>query len=636
MPDQVFAKIQLFSEDTPMDFLISASVRNNIDNQMYLKLSFMEKLKYARVILRKEKLEVNENGFMKVTAKMPAYNEIMKALNLKKGTMQHLLKCACLDTQCVLKLSQLAALNSNINFTTFLNISFKIPCTSYLKIFKNAVDNGGDPDAIKIMQKQIANCSDFNIIKQSIIFYLKQNIKNYDDVKDYVEENIDELLLSIDLNVTTRAQIKNAKKSKMTKKKRQSKNVENDEDDSSDTSDIIISFDYLDFASQNFIYNVKKLSKSAKKTNLSIEKDSIFQKELVNKNDVHSCLDLMFKNSTLNHKIHINYETGQIAVLIKEENIIIEQLIQEKSIPIPINFILIDPPYGLTDYSWDSCAMPLYEIADLLQTTKKVFKLDNAKCLIYHEKKIIYDLVNSVKEKKIDDTIYQKLNFKFGNICYWVKSQYKKTHSLFNQVEEFVILHNSVNLYHKSVDFSQNGNAFIFPAPDLIKNDDGGYLNSTQKSIEMEQFILSNYSKGKSDNLNLVFCAGTGTSVIASIRTGMNVIAFESNNENFKCMDELFFKEMQKKKNVNVFDSCIKHNGLPRDKLLHYVEKISKKQSSNLTILNSEDEDDTAEEEEEEERVEIVNEKSPKKKGNKNDVPKEKNDESENEDHPDL
>jgi hypothetical protein len=96
------------------------------------------------------------------------------------------------------------------------------------------------------------------------------------------------------------------------------------------------------------------------------------------------------------------------------------------------------------------------------------------------------------------------------------------------------------------------------------------------------------------------------------------------------------FSKKCKKKNVNVFDSCIKHNGLPRDKLLHYVEKISKKQSSNLTILNSEDEDDTAEEEEEEERVEIVNEKSPKKKGNKNDVPKEKNDESENEDHPDL
>jgi hypothetical protein len=582
-----------------------------------LELKFIDKIRYARQIINEEvengRMEKLGTGFYDLLPSNEVYRSLQRDFGLKEGSMQHFVKVITISSSCFKKIIKLAQKYEGLSVSYFQYISKSVSCRIYERVFEK-LEN--ESIALRNLKENIQRCGDYQVIRESIVNHLKKNTKlmKYLDIKQFVLDNIDDLLTSTNISQNMLQICSKLKKNKGD-----------------------IPFDKMDYPIQMFIRKIeKKIEMKTKGPSIEIVKNSIYNPkyQFSVKNGTQEALDLMFNKSGLKFSLFANYKTGQVAILCNEENSQIQTL-KNSDVKIPINFISIDAPYGITDYPWDT-KMEIEEIADLFQTTAQIFKIEDSKVLLFHERDEINKIQKLIKNGDKGTDLFQSIQFKFAELCYWSKSKYRNFNiiPLFNQVEEFLILHNQKNLHQNSTDIESNGNHFAFPAPELHKNSDGIYINSTQKSIELEQFILSNYSTGSfSDQLNIVFCAGTGSSVLASLRTGANVIAFENDFDNFSLMCSLVSEEIKNPKE-NVFKLCLKHNGLSLPDLLNFIEaKTSKKQVSfgdqDEEEDEEEDEDKSPEKEKEKEKEKQKEKQKVKQKEKEKEIREKEGDEEE-------
>ena len=213
------------------------------------------------------------------------------------------------------------------------------------------------------------------------------------------------------------------------------------------------------------------------------------------------------------------------------------KLIDDRS----IDFILTDPPYGITAPKWDN----IIPFDKLWEQYKRIIKKDGV-IAIFSSQPFTTKLINS----NID-------NFKY--CWYWIKNQgtnfFHANRMPIRKIEEICIF-GGANYYPQITDGHiptnsakgcsngktyhgtnkrdyEGGKTTRYPSNILDFKCVNNYsrLHSSQKPIELVEYLIKTYTK--EGEIVLDSCCGSGTSLLAARNLKRNFIGFENDIDNY-------------------------------------------------------------------------------------------------------
>ena len=224
-----------------------------------------------------------------------------------------------------------------------------------------------------------------------------------------------------------------------------------------------------------------------------------------------------------------------------------------------IDMILCDLPYGTTACKWD-IVIPFNPLWD---NYLRVLK-DNGAIILFASQPFSTDLINSKRDWFRYELIWEKnlwsnfLNAKrqflraHESILVFYKSQptynpqflefSESTKKRYKQGDRYVKSEytNNGTVYNKKekndayIDFNRGRHPGSVLKFKCVHNGNNKRLHPSQKPVDLYEYLIKTYTnKGE---LVLDNCAGSGTSAIASMRTGRNFICIEKEDKYFEVM----------------------------------------------------------------------------------------------------
>lgn len=217
------------------------------------------------------------------------------------------------------------------------------------------------------------------------------------------------------------------------------------------------------------------------------------------------------------------------------------KLIPDKS----IDCIICDLPYGTLSCSWDV----IIPFDELWKQYNRIIK-DNGIIILFSAGFFTIDLINSNREmfkykliwKKnvptgMSSAKYRPMKY-YEEICVFakgkttynpiMKERVGKGKSCYNY-DHYCNPNNHINLEKKKKKYDPD---FVQPSDILEFNvvpNRKGKLHSTQKPVELIEYLIKTYSN--ESEIILDNCMGSGTTAIACINTNRNYIGFELNED---------------------------------------------------------------------------------------------------------